>query len=377
MARLSRLSISRLLDHPRTVTAVAIGAVVVLGLVAGLLRLLPIGSRPTDGVPRIVFAAFGRTSDILYVAPATNPDEREVIGKIEHAQDWGINPTMRGDLIAYVAMPPGSAATATTPAELWVLNASTQDRTRLARDADVYIQPRFAPDGKSILYRRSAGDTQAILSVDLASQARTVLHEGRGITPLGHDAAGSLVYSQLSSAGTDVYTKRGADAPRLAFHASDEPVQGLQISPDAESVAFLAMELRAERIVSRAIVMRLDSGQRVPLPDTNPLAEQYGPAWTRDGANISVGQQPPPGAGAPVVLLQPGEVSNALPAPAKGFDVPFAWSDGGTYLLARTLDGESAHNAGRESAVVIATNGQRYPVSTPGEVILVGWLPNA
>jgi hypothetical protein len=66
-----------------------------------------------------------------------------------------------------------------------------------------------------------------------------------------------------------------------------------------------------------------------------------------------------------------------LAAPKQGFDVPFAWSANGTYLAARTFDGKNSTNAGRESAVVIARSGERYPVSAPGEVILVGWLPNA
>ena len=362
------------------VSAIAIGAIVLVGLSAGLLRLLPIGARPTTGVPRLVFAAFGQTSDILYSAPGTKPDERTVLDTIEHAQDWGINPTMYRDLIAFSVIPAGTPGRAEAPAELWLLNATTREKTRLARDADNRVPPQFVSSGKAILYRRSEGDLQSIVRVDIDTQARTVVHEERtafGIFPLGNDGSGNLVFTRLSVAGTDVLTKHDKDDPKLAFHASDQIARDWALSPDGRSVAFLAPQPRAERIVYRASIVSIEGGRLVALPDANANGEQYGPTWTPDGANLAIGQEPLSGASAPVVLLHSGATAKTLSAPSRGFDVPVAWSTDGTYLAARTLDGKNSTNAGRETAVVIATNGERYPVSAPGEVILVGWLPNA
>jgi hypothetical protein len=63
--------------------------------------------------------------------------------------------------------------------------------------------------------------------------------------------------------------------------------------------------------------------------------------------------------------------------PARGFDVPFAWSDEGEFLAARTFDGADSTTPGQESAVIIGVDGERRGIPAVGEVILVGWLPRA
>ena len=374
MARLPRISDRWILS------AVAAGAVVLLGLAAVLLRLLPLGPSETTGVPRIVFAAFGQTSDLIYVAPATKPDERKVVDTVEHAEGWGINPgPMHGDRLAYNVIPTGTPAQRGAPSELWLLDVARGEKTRLARDADLLVKPQFVDDGKAILYRRSDGDLQSILRVDIDSQARTVLHEERtafGIFPIA-EAGGALLFARLSTGGTDVFRKRDANAPEFAFHASNEIARDWQLSPDGRSIAYLAPQPRGERVVYRAHVVSVADGTALALPEVAANGEQYGPVWTPDGADLAVGQEPAGGTSAPVALLRPGSTPTALAAPARGFDVPVAWSTGGTYLAARTFDGQNSTQAGRETAVVIAKNGTRYPLSAPGEVILVGWLSNA
>ena len=359
---------------------IAIGAIGLVALSAGLLRLLPLGERSTTGVPRIVFAVFGQTSDILYVAPATKPDERTIIDTVPHAEGWGLNPApMYDSLVAYNVIPSGVAARG-VPAELWLMNVTTKEKTRLARDADLLVRPQFVNNGRAILYRRSDGDLQSVVRVDIDTQARTVVHEEHtafGIFPIGNDASGNLVFARLSKGGTDVFTKHGTDEPTLAFHASDEIAHDWQMSPDAKSIAFLSPESRAERVVYRASVVSMNGGRSVALPKTDRTGEQYGPIWTPDGLDLTVGQEPQASASAPVTLLRSGATSTRLTAPSRGFDVPVAWSANGTYLAARTFDGKNSTDTGRESAVVIARSGERYAVSAPGEVIFVGWLPNA
>ena len=363
--------------------ATAIGAIALLALTAGLLRLLPIGATPPAGTPRLVFAAFGKTADIIYTAPATEPDERTIIGTVPHAPGWGINPgPMSGSLLAYTVIPTGTAARPDAPAELWLLNVTTREQTRLARDADARVKPQIVAGGTAILYRRSDGDLQSILRVDIDSQARTVIHEERtafGIFPIGYDSGDALLFVRLSNRGTDVFSKRGDGSPTLAFHAADEIARDWSLSPDRTSVAFLAPLQRGERVVYRAQVIAVQGGRAVPLPEPSANGEQYGPTWTPDGA-LAVGQEPAAdaggGAGAPVLLLRPGANPTALAAPDRGFDVPVAWSAAGTYLAARTFDGKNSTSAGRESTVVIARSGERHAVPAPGEVILLGWLPH-
>ena len=375
MARLLRLPQNRWITG-----AVAIGAIVLVGLTVGLLRLLPIGAQPTTGVPRLVFAAFGETADLVYIAPATKPDERTIVDTVQHAEGWGMNPgPMVGSLLAYNVIPTGTPAQRGAPSELWLLDVTSHAKTRLARDADLLVKPQIVSGGKAILYRRSDGGLQSIVRVDIETQARTVIHEEHtafGILPIGFDAAGVLLFARLSNTGTDVITKRGGGAPALAFHASDEIARDWQLSPDGKSIAFLAPQARGERVVARAQVVRIEGGRALALPDASGTGEQYGPTWTPDGT-LAVGQEPVSRTSAPVALLRAGANPSTLAAPARGFDVPVTWSTGGTYLAAHTFDGQNSTNAGRESAVVIATSGERYPVSAPGEVILVGWLPNA
>jgi hypothetical protein len=345
-----------------------------------VIRLLPLAERPTTGVPLLVFAAFGQTSDIMYVAPATKPDERTVIDTIPHAEGWGINPgPMWGDLVAFNAIPTGTPGPRGAPAELWLLNARTREKVRLARDADLLVKPQFIEGGRAVLYRRSEDDVQAIVRVEVETQSRTVIHQERtafGIIPVGADSSGALLFARLSNTGTDVFRKADGGAPTLAFHASDELARDWQVSPDRKAIAYLAQQSRGERVVYRAQAVSLE-GRALGLPDADAHGEQYGPVWTPDGADLAVGQEPTSTTAAPVALLRAGATPTALVAPRQGFDVPFAWSENGNYLAARTFDGKNSMDAGRETAVVIARSGERYPVSAPGEVILVGWLTSA
>ncbi len=356
-------------------------AIILIVVTTGLLRLLPLGRAETTGVPRIVFAVFGQTADLIYIAPATDPDDRTIVDTVEHAEGWGMNPgLMSGTLLVYNVTPLGTSGQRRAPAELWLLNITTRTKTRLARDADLLVKPQFVAGGTAVLYRRSDGELQSLVRVDLETLTRTVVYEERtafGIFPVGYDISNGLLFARLSVSGTDVFVRHDDSEPTAVFHASDEIARDWQISPDRRSVAYLAPQTRAERVVYRAHVVSIATGSALPLPKADANGEQYGPTWTPGGATLAVGQEPTAAISAPIVLLRPGATPIALPVPARGFDVPVAWSEGGAYLAARTFDGPNSAAPGRESAVVISMDGKRYPLSAPGEVILVGWLPNA
>jgi hypothetical protein len=90
---------------------------------------------------------------------------------------------------------------------------------------------------------------------------------------------------------------------------------------------------------------------------------------------VTLGREPldGPSAAALTVALDGGQ-SSALASPRVGFDVPLAWSPGGDYLVARTFDGASSHQPGRESMVVIAGDGTRVELTTASELIFIGWV---
>ena len=356
-------------------------ALVLLGSAAVLLRMLPGAALDGPrGVPRVVFAEFGSTGDHLYTAPATDPSRRTHIDTIEHAEGWGINPgRMRGNLVAYTVLPTGTAGGRGAQAELWLLDVVGRDRTRLARDADLLVKPQLI-DANTVIYRRTSGDQQAVVSVDVQQLRRTVVHQERtafGIFPVGFEATGALVFTRLSTTGTDVLAVRPGEQPVPLFHASDAIARDWQLSPDGRSIAFLAPEASAERVVYRAQVVVLAGPHPGQLPGEAAAHEQYGPTWTPDGRALAVGREPAEQTAAAVTLLRAGAAPTALAAPPRGFDVPFAWSPRGEFLAARTFDGVDSTNPGRESAVVIATDGARRAIPATGEVILVGWLTSA
>ena len=339
------------------------------------------------GVPLIVYAEFGSTGDHLYTAPATDPARRTLVDTIEHAEGWGINPgAMRDNRVAFTVLPSGSAGGRGAPAELWLLDIAGKDRTRLARDADLLVKPQLI-DANTVIYRRTSGDRQAVVSIDVRQQLRTVVYEERtafGIFPVGFDATGALLFTRLSTSGTDVLSVQPGEQPVLLFHASDAIARDWQLSPDGRALAFLAPEERGERVVYRAQVVALGGGsggaRAASLPGVAPTGEQYGPTWTPDGRAVAVGREPVQDGAAPVTLLRlaaGGADPPTLAAPPRGFDVPVAWSPGGEYLAARTFDGVDSTNPGRESAVVIGADGARRAIPATGEVILVGWLSSA
>jgi len=362
----------------------------VLGLaISGFLLVRALGGdepatvATTTSEPRLVFAEFGENADLLYLAPPNRPQERTLLETIEHAPGWGINPASgaAGPLVAYTVLAPGVVPERDTPAELWVIDLATRERTRIARDADLLVAPVFADNGAVLVYRRSAGSQQELVRVVIEDSTRSVVHAEQttfGIFPIGYASDGNLLFARLSTAGTDVLGVRDGAAPTLRFHASDQIARDWRLAPDGSAVSYLAPEARGERIVHRAYVIGLGDEERA-LPDTgSPTGEQYGPTWTPDSRALTVGQEAETETAAPATVLSlAGDDPIALAPPEQGFDVPALWSPDGQYLAARTFSGVNSMDAGAESAVVIGADGNRYPVTAATEVILIGWYVHA
>jgi hypothetical protein len=318
----------------------------------------------------LVFAEFGANVDSIYVAPVGKPEERTLIQSVEHAPGWGLNPAavVAGGITAYTVLPPEAAPYRDSPAELWVLDVTTANATRLARDADLLAAPVLSEDGDMLAYRRTDDSgTQAIVRVDLNTRARRVLHSDAtafGVFPIGFDGSGAVLFARLSPSGTDLLRVADGLPAEVLFHASDEIARDWRVAPGGNSVAFLAPELVAERVVHRTQLASLNGSPAMAGPPPTDGGEQFAPAWRWDGA-LAIGA-----AAAPLVVGAAEAV--VLPAAESGFDVPLGWSAGGEYLAVRHFDGANSQAPGRETLVVIG-NGTRATVESARELIFLGW----
>ena len=322
------------------------------------------------GLAALVFAEFGANVDSIYVTSATNIGDRTLIHTVEHAPGWGLNPAAAvvAGQTAYTVLPPEAAPYRDSPAELWLLDVTTRNATRLARDADLLAAPVLSENGQMLAYRRTDDSgTQAIVRVDLETRARRVLHSDStsfGVFPIGFDGAGAVLFARLSPSGTDLLRVSDGAVAELVLHASDETARDWRVAPGGNTVAYLAPELYAERVVHRAQLASLDGSSAIAGPPPAVAGEQYAPAWRWDGA-LAIGAT-----AAPIVVGAADTVT--LPAAASGFDVPLGWSDGGGYLAVRHFDGNGSQAAGRETLVVIG-NGTRTTVESARELIFLGW----
>jgi len=357
------------------------------------------GDRPADdprlhsGAPLVVLAEFGQGADEVFVAPADDPDDRTPVATVEHASGWGINPApeMAGSLAVYTVLPPEVRPQRDSPAELWLLDVASGERTRLARDADLLASPVLARDGSTVVYRSSDAGMQELVRIDIESRARRVLHSVRtefgvfpvAVAPASNSTVGELLFSQISTGGTDLYavSLEGADdgEARHLLHASPQIARDWQLSPDGATLSYLAPEPVAERVVHRLHVVTLDGTgaqeQQPPIAGGPAAAEQYGPVWTPDGAALTVGREAAPAPTAAAVTLPLDEVRTptVLAAPAAGFDVPLGWSPDGGTLAARSFDGRNSADPGAEQLTLIGVGGERRPITSRSELIFLGW----
>ncbi|MYD65278.1 MAG: hypothetical protein F4X26_04750 [Chloroflexi bacterium] len=368
----------------RALRAVAVlaGLGVVLA-VAWLLLGTPEGDEPPDATYRLVFAEFGLLADRVYVAAPDAPDERELVASVPHARGWSITPApaMAGDLAAFVVLPPEAAPRRDSPAELWVLDVRSGELTRLAGDADIMAAPVFDPEGAHLLYRRTRADgSQELVRLEIAAQARRAIHGAVtdfGLYPVALEADGAALYFELSVRGTELYRVREGAEPELIAHPSDHIARDWRVAPDGASVAYLAPQVSAERVVHRAWVVAVDADAEPraasPAAPGAVLSEQFSPVWTPDGSGLTVGVEAFPDISAAAVTIG-GDEPPALPAPEQGFDVPLGWSPDGRYLAVRSFDGRDAAEPGRESFVVLSPAGDRLAVAAESELIHIGWL---
>ena len=341
--------------------------------------------------PLVVFSEFGLTADTLWAANPDDPTERTELGRVEHAQGYGISPSLspNGTHIAYTVLPPVPRPGSDASAELWVLETDGGATRRLAEGVDLRTTPVWSPTNDAVVVRRSswqgggAGSSQ-LLRIDLTGAAAPVATADDGLFPIDFSPDGFwLYYAILSSSGTDL-----ARAPtlggtaELVAHLSDGFARDWHLSPDGARLAYLGQTPVNGGFTFVAQVLDLSTGTvRTPLARAG--AAQFNPVWER-GGGLTIGRLDSAGGGAAVRLTAAGAVraQAALPPPGPpsggaGFDVPLSWSPAGAHLAVRSFEGISPAGPGPSHVVVVGTDGRRRELSPLSDIAVAGWLAPA
>ena len=343
----------------------------------------PGGAVPAGpGEQLLVLAEFGPAVDEIFLVPARDPSDRTPVASVEHASGWGIHPAaeMAGALAAYTVLPPDARPERDSPAELWLLDVESGERTRLARDADLLAAPALSRDGAAVVYRTSGGGEQSLVRVDVQSRSRRVLHTARtafGLFPVALTPGGELLFSEISGEGT-VLSAVPLDGgePRSLFRASAHIARDWRLSPDGTALSYLAPVPLAERVVHRLHVAALAPGAAPVQPDAGGggAGEQYGPVWRPGGGAVTVGGEAASSATGAVTLLLSGPGgATELAAPPAGFDVPLGWSPDGRILAVRSFDGRNSTDPGAESYALVDGSGARRAVPARSQLLFLGW----
>jgi hypothetical protein len=377
LARAAALSRSSLLS-------VALGTVAaVMGIALGLVlpRLgggasaeppaLPVGNGPL-----VIYSEGGAAFDTLWAASPDDPAGRTLLSAIQHATGFGIEPGLSPDgrYIAYTVVPPVSAG---DTGELRLFDIDTGETAVLARGVDARIVPVWSAASDAVAVRRSvwgaAGGRFAIVRVDLAGGETPLVGSDAGLFPIGFSPDGAWFYfAALSTAGTDLgrVGAAGGEATLIA-HLSDGVARDWHLSPDGVQLAYLAQPAAEAGAAFVARVLDLATGS-VEESATPAGVAQFNPVWTRSGT-LTVGTLTP-GLGGAALRLGDGGGASALAPPARGFDVPLAWSPDGAHLAVRAFAGASLDDPGPSRVAVVGTDGERRDLSPVSDVIIAGWL---
>ena len=108
-----------------------------------------------QGGPLVVYSEFGLAADTLWAANADDPADRVQLGRVDHAENFGIFPNLSpdGTRIAYTVLLPVPGPNGA--AELWVLEIAGGASRRLADGIDLRVTPVWSPASDAVVVRRS------------------------------------------------------------------------------------------------------------------------------------------------------------------------------------------------------------------------------
>jgi len=340
--------------------------------------------------PQLIYSEFGQNSDTIWAAAADDLSRRRAIATVAHTPEYGIFPSLSpdGGRIAYTVLPAdGGLADIAAPAEVWVMDGNGADRRRLAVDADLPVTPVWAPDGGSLVFRRSvfrenaAGSFQ-LVRMTLAGAETVLVVADAGLFPVGFSPDGAtFYYVQLSADGTNLGRVAATGGPAAPVaHLSDDFARDWHLSPDGTRLAYLAPRYSGDRVSYSATVLDLTGNSGGPVlraaSATAALsgADEFNPIWSPNGRDLTVGRLTSGSSGAPALQMAAAGMGDegSLAAPPSGFDVPLAWSGDGGYLAVRSFEGDSVTNPGR-SWVMVVGGDQRQKVAEISDIEVLGW----
>lgn len=339
-----------------------------------------------QGGPLVVYSEFGPEADTLWAANADDPADRVQLGRVDHAEGFGIFPSLspNGARIAYTVLPsvPGPRGTA----ELWVVEIAGGAPRRLADGIDLRVTPVWSPASDAVVVRRSDGQegsagSSKLLRIDLNGTATTIAAAEAGLFPIDFSPDGAwLYYAILSPSGTDLARAPAQSSGKVEVvaHLSDGVARDWHLSPDGTQLAYLGQVPLEGGFTFVAQVLDLSLGT-VYTPLSRGSA-QFNPIWEREGG-LTIGRFDGDAGGAPVRLSVDGNVLARVPLPPPGsasrragFDVPLSWSPDGAYLAVRSFERSSVANPGPSHVVVTGADGQRRELSPVSDVVVAGWL---
>lgn len=362
------------------------------GLVFGVRALSGEGGPPPlidvgGGTPYVVYGEFGDLADTFFAAPADNLAAKQAIASAVHAPGFGANAALSPDgrRIAYTALPPDTPRpSAAAPAELRVVESGAAPRL-LASGADLLVPPVWAPDGHSVVIRRSeptaAGvGTFRLARVYLDGGKETILvTDDAGLFPIAFTPDGaSLYYARISPAGTDLLSvpSRGGD-PVAVAHLSDDVARDWRLSPDGSRLTYLVQVLEGDRYTFVARVLDLAGDGLGGLDALNRseagAADEFGPVWWPDGSKVVLGRvRGEPAAPARIVSAATGD-EEPVGQLDRGFDVPLSVAPSGEFIAVRSFKEGTPLQPGPNFVEIVGPEG-RLALSDRSDVAVLGWL---
>ena len=370
----------------------AAGAVAILGAIAvgfwfGAGAIKGHGSEAVKagGSPLLIYSEFGRNADTIWAASPDDTSDRSKLTSVDHAPEYGIFPSLSpdGSRIAYTVLPAGGAAAIDAPAEVWLMDRDGRHRERLAIDADLPVAPVWSPDGSSVVFRRSSNSDSGggfqLVRVTATGVETVLLDTADGVFPVDFAPDGSLYFTRLSTAGTDLGVVRpdGSVATTVA-HLSDDFARDWHLSPDGNRLAYLAPRQAGDQVLYGAVIMDLGPtaavSQSLAAAAPSGRDAEFNPIWRPNGSGVTIGRLASnTGSGVLQMATNGGPAMPALAAPPSGFDVPLSWSDDAAYLAVRYFENNSVTNPGRSWVTVVGSDGERHTVSPNSDVEVLGW----
>jgi Tol biopolymer transport system component len=346
------------------------------------------GAPSASGSTHILINEFGIEADTIWMAPADKPSQRQAVAVVPHAAHYGIYATLSPDgrHVAYTALSPGlKDVSADSPAEVWVMRIDGAYTSLLATDTDLLVAPVWAPDGASLVFRRSqarenaAGDFQ-LVRVSLDGSETTLIAADTALFPVGFSPDGERLYfTQISVAGTELgQVPADGGPPSLVAHLGDDFTRDWHLSPDGSQLAFLAPQESQAGTVLQAMVTDLKGkvSLQPALPADGRPTQEFNPIWHPQDGDLTLGRLALGEWSAPAVRVHASGLQPLEP-PSQGFDVPLSWSPDGSTLVLRSFQGDAMSGLSAWRLVVLSAEGQRREIRAESEISFVGWVSDA